>query len=767
MSQANWIEYFRTQAAEPEQGPERRPVPLPAWVTDWETWLTLALTLLVFLSVARSIESAHWVDGMPSLTFVSLIGICAGLALSRIRWPEPVLDLIALLLGAPLVVAMSIMYMHPASFSTGIVQFWQRFGQWIYLVRTGGISNDVMPFITMVLALTWIAAFLSSWSIFRWHNAWLALIPGGVGLLTNISYLPGQFSVDFVVFLFGAMLLVMRSHLRNRERDWVHKGLQYPNFLSLTLLNATVWVSAGLLLVAWMIPLATEAPFISRAWNAVSSPFDSATDWSRLFSSIDSKREVPLHTFGPTLPLQGKVVLSDREVAEVDFGDQSNYGRNLRAAVYDEYTASGWKVGARQPLDLGSNGVAGGEPATKSESSFKDRKDVSVSVLVETPEQVLLSIGEPTATNADSRAEVINLGTAGDIGAIRPKHALKPGDTYSATGSISQAAEESLQAASTTYPDWVKARYTQLPAALPQRVRSQAQELTQGKNNPFDKATAIQDALRAFPDTYDIPPVPPGRDAVDYFLFDLKKGYSDYHASAMVVMLRTLGIPARLATGFSVGEFDLNAHRYIVREQNAISWPEVYFPGYGWEEFSPFGGAPLVNRPSAATANAQDDTSGAAQDPGAGDVPDDSGDTGGGAAGSLHHEQDYHVLLYTGFALLLLLGLGAIGAVGGRIAWERGMGDLDYPTQLWEKTIRLTTWLKVGPRPHQTPTEFSSTLRRTLPDVGGIEPIADSYLRARYGRKPVDAAERARLSASWIPLRNALVRRLLRWKSPR
>src|ERR1700722_4762617 len=108
MSQANWIEYFRTQTAEPEQEPERRPMPLPAWVTDWETWLTLALTLLVFLSVARSIESAHWVDGMPSLTFISLIGICVGLALSRLRWPEPLLDLIALLIGVPIVVAMSL-----------------------------------------------------------------------------------------------------------------------------------------------------------------------------------------------------------------------------------------------------------------------------------------------------------------------------------------------------------------------------------------------------------------------------------------------------------------------------------------------------------------------------------------------------------------------------------------------------------------------------------------------------------------------------------
>lgn len=763
MSQANWIEYFRTQPIEPKE-PEKRSLPLPAWVTDWETWLTLALTLLVFLSVARSIESAHWVDGMPSLSLVSLLAICTGLVLSRIRWPEPLLDLLALLIGVPLVVGLALSYMHAPGSSEGLRQFWSRFAQWIYLVRTGGISADVMPFITMVLALTWIAAFLSAWSVFRWHNAWIALIPGGVGLLTNISYLPGQFSMDFVVFLFGAMLLVMRANLRNRERDWVRKGLQYPNFLSLTVLNSTIWIVVGLLIVAWTIPLASEAPAISRTWDAVSSPFSSATDWSRLFSSIDSKREVPLHNFGPTLPLQGKVVLSDREVAEVDFGDDSNFGRNLRAAVYDEYTPTGWKAGPRQPIDLGANGLEGGQPANRSETAYKDRKNVAVSVVVETPEQALLTIGEPVSTNADARAEVINLGLSQDIGAIRPKHSLKPGDTYTATGSVSQASEESLQAASTNYADWVKSRYTQLPAEVPDRVRAYAKQVVQGKSNTYDEATAIQDALRAIPDTYDIPSVPPGRDAVDYFLFDLKKGYSDYHASAMVVLLRTLGIPARLATGFSVGEFDLNSHRYIVREQNAISWPEVYFPGYGWEEFSPFGGAPLVNRPSASAGAAGDDSANAAGDPGDADVPDDSGDAGGAGAGALHGQHDFHWLLYAGFGVLVLVGLGGLGGIGARIAWERGMSELEYSGQVWEKSVRLASWLKVGPRPHETPTEFSRHLRGTYPEAEGIEPIADSYLRSRYGQKPVDAAEQARLHALWVPLRNGLVRRLLRIK---
>lgn len=765
MSQANWIEYFRSQTLQQEQAPQRkRSFKLPAWVSDWELWLTFALTLLVFLSVAHSIDNAHWVDGMPSLTGISFLAIIAGLLLSRIRWSEPVLLLGALIIGVPVVLWLTLGYIHAGSLHQGLIDFWHRYGNWIYLVRTGGISDDVMPFISMVLALTWIAAFLSAWSIFRWHNAWLALIPGGVGILTNISYLPGQFSLDFVVFLFGAMLLVMRVNMQKREREWKRKGLQYPGFLSLTLLNATVWVAVALLFFAWSLPLVATAQPISQAWDSISAPFTGATDWSRLFSGIDSKRDVPLHNFGPTLPLQGKVVLSGKPVAEIDFGDQSNYGRNLRAAVYDEYTPSGWKVGTRLPGDLGATGLAGGDATGK--SPYKDRKDVPVSVVVDTPEDALLTVGEPVSSNIDARAEVINGVQGVDIGSVRAKHTLKVGDTYTLTGSVSQASVQSLEKAGNAYPDWVKTHYLQLPAELPQRDRALAATMAAGKSNPYDQASAIQDALRQLPDTYDIPAVPPDRDAVDYFLFDLKRGYSDYHASAMVVLLRSIGVPARLATGFSVGEFDLNAHKYIVRENDAISWPEVFFPGYGWEEFSPFGGAPLVSRPSVGGSSVPVDTSpDIIKDPGGLDfgAAIDAGSGGIKAAG--HQGNNYQILIDIGFALLALLAVAGMSGLGVRLAWQRGMSGLDYPTQLWEKTIRLASWLKLAPKPEQTPSEYSTHLRRTVSDTESVNVIADGYLRSRYGRKDLSAEERTRLSQAWIPLRNRLLRRIFHWKS--
>ena len=97
-------------------------------------------------------------------------------------------------------------------------------------------------------------------------------------------------------------------------------------------------------------------------------------------------------------------------------------------------------------------------------------------------------------------------------------------------------------------------RYLQLPDTVPFRVRDLAAKITAAYDNPYDKAEAIEAVLRTYEYNQGIAAPPPGADAVDYFLYDVKQGYCDYYASAMVVMLRSVGIPARFAVGYTPGK---------------------------------------------------------------------------------------------------------------------------------------------------------------------------------------------------------------------
>jgi hypothetical protein len=136
------------------------------------------------------------------------------------------------------------------------------------------------------------------------------------------------------------------------------------------------------------------------------------------------------------------------------------------------------------------------------------------------------------------------------------------------------------------------ARYTQLPESVPQRVLELAQEARgNSEASLYDQAKAIERFLHQYPYSLEVNLPPPGTDPVDYFLFDLQTGYCDYYASAMVILARSLGLPARLATGFLAQQPDDNGVQTI-RRINAHSWAEIYFAGYGWIEFEPTAGFP-------------------------------------------------------------------------------------------------------------------------------------------------------------------------------
>ena len=136
------------------------------------------------------------------------------------------------------------------------------------------------------------------------------------------------------------------------------------------------------------------------------------------------------------------------------------------------------------------------------------------------------------------------------------------------------------------YPPAILSTYLQLPA-LDTRIPALAQEITAKADGPFDKAAAIERYLRVhYGYTLEMPPSLP-RDPVADFLFVRRQGHCEYFASAMALMLRSLGIPARVVNGFAGGEFNDLTAQYVVRASDAHSWVEIYIPGDGWVEFDP------------------------------------------------------------------------------------------------------------------------------------------------------------------------------------
>ena len=178
------------------------------------------------------------------------------------------------------------------------------------------------------------------------------------------------------------------------------------------------------------------------------------------------------------------------------------------------------------------------------------------------------------------------------------KFVLQLGDQYEVTSRLSLADATSLRAATTNYPEWVEQTYLQVPDSITPETLALAEELTTAYANPFDKAIAVRDYLRenvAYNDQIDA--VPEGIDPVHYTLFVSQEGYCNYYASAMALMLRSQGVPARIVSGYAQGSFDKESSSYRVQASNAHTWVEVYFPKYGWIQFEPTASIPAWDRP--------------------------------------------------------------------------------------------------------------------------------------------------------------------------
>ncbi|MBD2872470.1 transglutaminase TgpA family protein [Paenibacillus arenilitoris] len=162
-------------------------------------------------------------------------------------------------------------------------------------------------------------------------------------------------------------------------------------------------------------------------------------------------------------------------------------------------------------------------------------------------------------------------------------------DSYSITSQVPVFNESELRNSAAELPlEAGLDEYLVLPESLPNRVTELAIQVTETGTNHYDKAKLIERYLSSTYPYTNTPDLSKGQspDFVDRFLFEIQEGYCDYYSTAMVVMARSIGIPARWVKGFTTGEASSEGV-YTVRNSDAHSWVEIYFTGFGWIPFEP------------------------------------------------------------------------------------------------------------------------------------------------------------------------------------
>jgi len=553
--------------------------------------LTVGVLLLMPM---LTMDVAGWEIDLSTVLPIALFGIPFGWLVARSRFSEVAALVITSLYGLFAVILVAA-YNLNLPFQEAVQSVVSRSLEWTVDALSGGVNNDDLILTLLVAIMFFFLAYNANWHLFRLDRVWRVILPPGLILLVNFAFYRGGERLD--VYLFGflltALVLIVRSNLDRREWDWYLRGVRVPTMVRRQFAAIGIFLSLLALALAWAVPSNDLQERLNSFQRFLASdPMQQMAEvWNRLFSPIEGEGSATTDYYGADLlHLGGAIRLGDEVVFTVD-APPSTQRYYWRSRVFERYADGQWSPSAdlritdrTAPVEVAMNRevIGGGR------RSVRQRFTIGASST-----RIYYAAPQPQRIDGTGRIDLIYTDkpaeTSMNVSVIRPLKLLRRGDAYTVDSLVSTATADELRRTSADYPAWVSGPNLYVGVRNP-RVLNLALQIVNaaGASHPYDRAKAIERWLRdniAYNESISAPP--PGADAVEWVLFDALEGYCTYYATSMIVMLRHLGIPARLAAGFSQGDYDSELEQYLVREREAHTWVEVYFPGYGWIEFEP------------------------------------------------------------------------------------------------------------------------------------------------------------------------------------
>jgi len=276
--------------------------------------------------------------------------------------------------------------------------------------------------------------------------------------------------------------------------------------------------------------------------------------------------------FGTFLDLRVRGEMLDIPVMRVRATRPAYWG-GLRFAQYNGYS---WLPMEEKPVKLETPSQPFTVPTPPGRAYVENDVNVQTFYMESEQPNVVFAAYRPTLIYFP--ADLLSYDSSG----FKTPFILSEGLVYSVVSRCTDLSDRELAALGEPTRREDLAPYLSLPE-LPRRVLDLVGEIVPEGAGPFERARAIEDYLKANYDySLDVPPLPEGADAVDWFLFEQRRGYCEHFASAYAVLCRLAGVPARVVTGYSTGDYDPFSGLYDVGLDDAHAWVEIYLEGAGW-----------------------------------------------------------------------------------------------------------------------------------------------------------------------------------------
>ncbi len=607
-------------------------------------WPAFSILILLSMLPAASFRINHWVRLADDQLALEIIGPLSVITVwLAAGWRQPrrtgkrtwigaalmaaaviaigVLVISQLTIGwipGPIEIGASVLDRTPTVLAASAADEWSRFGNrvqfWWEGVATGTAIQDNLLFLALAGIIVWVIGSVSAALLRRYPSGLLAAAP----LLWLLGAILLYSSEGKILFIFALALAVVLHFFVDHEEmlaKWRKTGIDFSPGIFVDRLVLVLGAILLILTIAAVTPNLYVQALVDRYYAEMKPTYEAMEDAAkRLFPGVSGTSRLGGGGLSGGLPnaflLQAGPELTDAVVMHVRTDDPipSDYPNEtvppeshyMRGGTLNLYDGHGWRNSqhnAKQDVSANSQLPVDGSIG---------RREVAQQVALAFNTQIVYSAAEPLELSMDARLEYR---TPGDMVVLWSKE-----KSYTVVSLVPAVDDETLITAGTwsdltPLPEPYEV-HLELPETVPQRTIDLAHSLVSDQPSLYESALAIEAYLRTY--EYDLNVAgPPDNivDVADYFLFDLQRGYCDYYATAFVVLARAAGIPTRFATGFVPGTWNPDEGRWTITEAEAHSWPEVFFPEYGWIPFEPTAGRPELARfglpRTAATINAQ------------------------------------------------------------------------------------------------------------------------------------------------------------------
>jgi transglutaminase-like putative cysteine protease len=569
--------------------------------TQARLWDFPSAALLIFILVTASqrLYITHWAPGLETAIILTLIGVVLGSALGFSKFKPRAVFWLTIGYSIPVVfLVLGGIFYRGISWLERLTNLSDRLAFALGLFITKYPVEDTILFVVFMALVFWIIGLISGYAMMRSGNFVGAVVPAGVVLVIIQLYDSGKASSDayLAVYLFLCLLFLGRLTYVRRRFFWKERRLSMLAESRVDLNITLAVVALATMLLVWLAPTSVKSlSNVRTAWENITRPLrDVQKDLGHAVAGLQGGRKVnTVYFFGDKLPLGSTAATGETAYFRIKaplVNSSSRYYWRVRSYnifLNDQWYAENVSSTAFSP-DQALIPLADPEGVT---SNFVFS---SLSANLET----LVTPARPVWVSHSSEMFFLQV-PQGKMDPIQfeSNPPVLAGEKYSVRANIYEPTIAQLRNAGETYPDWVTGHYLQLPDDLSPEIITLGKRITADAKTPYDMAAAITTYLRN-DITYSMAVVDPpaGRDPLDWFLFNSRSGFCNYYATAEVILLRTVGIPARMVVGFAQGEYD-SPDTYVVRQRDLHAWPEGYFPGAGWVEFEPTTSQAPLERP--------------------------------------------------------------------------------------------------------------------------------------------------------------------------